>query len=40
MKNPSSVFNVKLIKQGGTDSEVITCFGTMFEVSVDLTVQV
>ena len=40
MKNPNSVFNVKLIKQGGSDSEVIICFSTKFEVSVDLTVQV
>ena len=29
---------VKSIKQGGSDSEVIICFSTKFEVSADLTV--
>ena len=34
MINPNSVFNVKLMKQGGSDSEVIICFSTKFEVKV------
>ena len=38
MKNPNSVFNGKahVIKQRGSDSEVIICFSTKFEVSADL----
>ena len=40
MKNPNSVFNGKahVIKQRGSDSEVIICFSTKFELSADLTV--
>ena len=40
MKNPNSVFNgnAHVIKQGGSDSEVILCFSTKFEASADLTV--
>ena len=40
MRNPNSVFNgnAHVIKQGGSDSEVILCFSTKFEVSADLTV--
>ena len=33
MKRPSS------IKQGGSNSEVIICFGTKFKLSADLTVR-